>query len=104
MLFTLVEFDEVLNSLIDAILESFQFIKSLIREIFRRWLILLDTLQIADNLFSTRFLLVYYALKIVKFLVHFLGDLVFEPLLVSNALLHFLTFFQIVRTLFLNVF
>jgi hypothetical protein len=46
----LIELYQVLNSLINAILESFQFIKSLIREIFRRWLIFLHTFKITDYL------------------------------------------------------
>lgn len=53
MLFALVEFNEVLNSLIDAILEAFELIKRLVSEIFGRWLVLLHAFKITDDLLCT---------------------------------------------------
>lgn len=103
MLLALIEFDQVLNSLVYAILEAFQFFKRLVREIFRWWLVLLHTFKIADDLFSTRFLFIDYALKVVELFIHFFCDFIFKPFLIPNALLHFLAFFQIIGALFLYI-
>lgn len=92
MLLSLIEFYEILNPLIYAVLESFQFIKSLVCEVFWWWLVFLNTLQIAYDLFGTRFLLINDAFEIVEFFVNFFCDLIFQALLISDPLLHFLAF------------
>lgn len=89
--------------MIDAILESLELIKSLVSEILGRWLVLLNTLKIANDLLSTGFLLINYTLEIVKLLVNFLGYFVLEFLLVANPFLHLLTLLEIISTLLLDV-
>jgi len=44
MFLSLIELNEILYSLIDAVLEALELIQSLVGEVFRWWLILLDTL------------------------------------------------------------
>lgn len=63
----------------------------------------MHTFEIADDLLCTRFLFIDYALKIVELFIHFFGDFILQPFLVPNALLHFLTFLQIIRALFLYI-
>ena len=103
MLLALVEFNQVLNSLIYAILEAFEFIERLVREILGWRLVFLHTFKIADDLLRTRLLFIDYALEIVELFVNFLGDFILQPLLVPNALLHFLAFLQIICALFLYI-
>lgn len=100
----LIEFDQILNTLIDAALKAFELIQSLVSEVLGRRLILLDALQIADDLFGAQLLLIDDTLKVIKLLVHFFVNFVLQFLLASDSFLHFLAFFQIVSALFLNIF
>lgn len=102
-LFALVQFNQILNSLVDAILKAFELIQSLVCEIFGRWLVFLHTLEVADNLLGAWLLLINDALQVVEFLVNLLGDFVLQPLLVSNPLLHLLAFLKIVSALLLDI-
>jgi len=76
VLLSLIELDEILDSLIDTVLKALELIQCLVSEVFWWWLILLDTLKVTDNLFGTRLLFVNDALQIIKFFIDFLGDLI----------------------------
>lgn len=103
MLLALVEFYQVLNSLVDAILEALELVECLVREVLRGRLILLHTLEVADDLLCTRLLFIDYAFEVVELFVDLFRDFIFEALLVADALLHFLAFLQIICALFLYI-
>jgi hypothetical protein len=48
----------------------------LVGKVLGRWLVLLNALQIADDLFGTGFLFINDALEIVELLIDFLGYLI----------------------------
>lgn len=93
MLFALIEFDKILNPLINACLEILQLVQRLVSEVFGRRLILLHTLQVTNDLLGTRLLLINDAFEVIEFFIDLLRDLVFQSLLITNSLLHFLAFF-----------
>jgi hypothetical protein len=53
-----------------------------------RWSVILHALQVAYDLLGIALLLIDDALEHVELLVHLLGDLFFEALLVQDSVLH----------------
>lgn len=103
-LFAIVELLQIIDSLRNVSLELLELIQGLICEVLRRWLVVLDTLKVADDLLGICLLLVYNTLEHIKLLIDFLVDLILQTFLVQNFKLHFLAFSQINRTFILYLF
>ena len=90
--------------MVDILRESAQLIQSVLSEVLWRRLVFLHTLKVANDDGRLLLLLVNDALEIVELAVHLFRDLVFKLLLIADFLLHLLSFLQIVRAFFLDVF
>ena len=91
-----VEVGQVLDGFVDVHLETFQLVESLVRKILGRWAVVLHAFKIRDDLARVGFLLVDDLLEHVKLVVYFLGDLIFQALLVEDSLLHISALVQII--------
>ena len=94
-LLSVVELLQILDSLRNVRLELFELVQGLICEILWRWLVVLHTLEVADDLLGVGLLLVNDAFEHVKLLVHFLVNFILQTFLIQDLKLHFLTFSQV---------
>lgn len=100
-LFSIVQVLQILNSLRDVCLKLFELVQSLIREILRRWLIVLYTLKVAYDLLGICLLFVDDTLEHIELLINLLINLILKTFLVQNLLLHFLALSQVIRAFLL---
>ena len=88
ILLLLAQLTLLINLLLNFVLESLKFTQRFLGKIFGRWLVLLDTLKMFDDVLCLDLLFVNDGLQLIILFVDLLQNLLLEALLAHHAILH----------------